>query len=93
MKKRQRRADALFRAVALLFSAAMLVLSLLTAARTAAVNDRAAALEKEIAALKTDNEILLARCVSSVDLETLERYALQELGMQPCRSEQIVYIR
>lgn len=92
MSRRPDRADALFRAVALSFSAAMLVLSLLTAALTAAVNDRAAALEREIAALRTENEILLTRCVSSVDLETLERYALQELGMQPCRSEQIVFL-
>ena len=89
---RGEKSGAPFRAVCLVFSALLLVLSLLTAARTTAVNDRAAALKQEIAALRTENEILLARCESAVSLETLEHYALEELGMQPPRSEQIVYL-
>lgn len=92
MSRGERRAGILYRAVCLAFSAVLLVLSLLTAARVTETNDRAAEAAAEIAALKTENEILLARCESSVSLETLERYALQELGMQPCRSEQIVEI-
>ena len=93
MNRKEKRAERLFRAVCLGFSAALLVLSLLTAARTTAVNDRAAALKTEIAALKTENERLRARVSGRIDLETLERYALEELGMQHCRSDQIVYIR
>ena len=92
MSGRERRAERLFRAVTLCFSALLLVLSLLTAVRTTAVNDRAAALEKEIAALETERELLRVRCESGVDLAALEDYALRELGMQPCRSGQIVYI-
>ncbi len=92
MKERIRIADALFRAICLGFSTLLLVLSLLTAVRMTAVSDRAAELKTEIAALKTENEILLARCESSLSLETLEKYALEELGLQPCRSEQIRYI-
>ena len=84
--------ELLFRAVCLAFSALLLALSLTTAARTTEANDRAAALQTEIAALRTENEILLARCESAVSLETLERYALGELGMQPARSDQIVRI-
>lgn len=90
MTRKEKRLGALFRAVSLSVSALLLVLSLLYALRMTEVNDRAAAVKAEIAALKTENEILLAQCESRVDLETLERYALQELGMQPCRSDQIV---
>ena len=92
MSVRKKCSDILFRAVCLSFSTLLLVLSLLADVRMTRINDRAAALKTEIAALKTETEILLARCESSVSMETLERYALQELGMQPCRSEQIVYI-
>ena len=86
MSRSKARAEALFHALCLGFSAVLLVLSLLTAVRTTEVNDRAAESKAAVAALKTENERLLARC------ETLERYALQELGMQPCRSEQIVFL-
>lgn len=92
MSRSKARAEALFHALCLGFSAVLLVLSLLTAVRTTEVNDRAAESKAAVAALKTENERLLARCESSLSLETLERYALQELGMQPCRSEQIVFL-
>lgn len=85
-------ANVLFRAVCLCFSAALLVLSLLSAIDLAAVNDRAARLEKEIETLETENDILLARCENSLSLEEVERRAIEELGMQHCTPNQIVYI-
>ena len=72
----------MFGAVAAVFSAVLLVLSLLCAVETAAVNDRAAALEKENERLKTENQILQTRLDNSLSLEELEAYALEELGMQ-----------
>lgn len=93
MSRGQRRAEALFHALCLGFSAVLLVLSLLTAVRTTEINDRAAASKAAIAELTRENERLLAQSERSLSLETLERYALQELGMQPCRSEQIVFLK
>lgn len=82
----------LFYAVCLLFSACLLVLSLLSGIQTTAVNDQAAALEKEIAELKTENEILRAAYDSSISLEELEQLAAEKLGMQRCTPEQIYTI-
>ncbi len=92
MRDARRTADALFRAICLGFSALLLVLSLLTEAHMTAVSDRAAQMKTEIAALKTENEVLLARCESRVSLETLEKYAREELGLQPCRSDQLRFL-
>lgn len=78
-----------FAAVAAVFSVCVLILSLMTGIRTAEVNDRAAALEKEIAALKNENEILEARLSMRLSLEEIERRAESELGMRPVRPEQL----
>ena len=80
---REKRTSALFfNTIAALFSAVLLVLSLLCAVETAAVNDRAAALKKENERLKTENQILQARLDNSLSIAELERRALEELGMQ-----------
>ena len=84
--------ELLFRAVCLLAAAAMLVLSLLCSIRVTAVNDRAAALERETAQLETENAVLRAECESRYSLEAVERYAAQVLGMQHCTPGQIMYI-
>lgn len=81
-----------FRAIGFCFSAVLIVLSLLTSIRLAAVNDRAARLEKEVEQLKTANEILRAEYDNSLSLEEIERYATDELGMQRCTPAQITYI-
>ena len=89
----QRRAAYIcFNAVGILFAAVLLITALLAAVELARVNDAAAELEKSIAELERENEILLARCRMQMSLEELESYALNELGMQPRQAEQIVYI-
>ena len=82
MSMGKRNAELFFNAVAVLFSALLLVMSLLCAVETAEVNDQAAALEKENERLKTENQILQTRLDNSLSLEELEIYALEELGMQ-----------
>ena len=82
MSMEKRTSELLFNTIAALFSALLLVLSLLCAVETASVNDRAAALEKENERLKTENQILQTRLDNSLSLEELETYALEELGMQ-----------
>lgn len=87
---REKRTSALFfNTIAALFSAVLLVLSLLCAVETAAVNDRAAALKKENERLKTENQILQARLDNSLSIAELERRALEELGMQRPNTGQI----
>ena len=82
MSMEKRTSEILFNTIAALFSAVLLVLSLLCAVELAAVNDQAAALEKENERLKTENQILQTRLDNSLSLEELETYALEELGMQ-----------
>ena len=82
MSMGKRNTELFFNAVAVLFSALLLVMSLLCAVETAEVNDQAAALEKENERLKTENQILQTRLDNSLSLEELEAYALEELGMQ-----------
>lgn len=82
MSMGKRNTELFFNAVAVLFSALLLVMSLLCAVETAEVNDQAAALEKENERLKTENQILQTRLDNSLSLEELEIYALEELGMQ-----------
>lgn len=82
MSMGKRTSELLFNAIAALFSAVLLVLSLLSAVELAAVNDQAAALEKENERLKTENQILQTRLDNSLSLAELERYAVDVLGMQ-----------
>lgn len=82
MSMEKRTSELLFNTIAALFSAVLLVLSLLCAVELAAVNDQAAALEKENERLKIENQILQTRLDNSLSLEELETYALEELGMQ-----------
>lgn len=85
-----KRTEHLFQAVCLGFSALLLVLSLLLDARLAALNDAAAEREREAGRLLAENARLRARCESSLSLEEIERYAREELGMQPLCGEQMI---
>lgn len=87
-----KRPENFFRAICLLFSALLLVLSLLCDARLAALNDLAAEREREAARLRAENARLLARCESSLSLEEIERYAVEELGMQRLSGEQMIVV-
>ena len=84
--------EILFRAICLLFSALLLVLSLLCSIRLAAVNDSAARLEREKTRREEENAVLRAAYESSVSLEAIEEYAVDTLGMQRCMPGQIVWI-
>lgn len=84
--------ELLFRAVCLSAAAVMLVMSLLCSIRLAAVNDRAARLERENAALTREIDVLSARNESRLSLEELERRAVDELGLQRCTPGQIQVI-
>ncbi len=79
----------LFVVILFSFSAVMLVFSLLASIRIAALNDTAARLQKETAVLTEENEILLAQYEQLVSIDEIERYAVEELGMQHCKAEQM----
>ena len=87
-----KRSENLFRAVCLCFSALLLVLSLLCGIRLAAVNDLAAGRKRETERLLAENARLRARCESSLSLEEIERYAVEELGMQRLSGEQMIRV-
>ena len=89
---RKQMARLFFYAISLSCSVLFLILSLLCGIDTTAVNERAAGLEREISALKIENEILSAQYESRMSLEELERRAIEELGMQRCDPNQISYI-
>jgi len=84
--------ESLFKLICIIFSAVMIVLSLLSSIKLASLNDAATKTEKTVKELKTENDILRAEYENSMSLEELERYATEVLGMRPCSAEQIVYI-
>ena len=79
----------LFRAVCLGFSVLLLVGSLFLGIRTAARNDAAAESRRRAESLRQENAWLRARCECSLSLEEIERYAVEELGMQRLCAEQM----
>lgn len=83
---------ALFAVVVFSFSAVLLVLSLLTAIRLAALNDTALRLTAETKELREESAMLLAQYEQCVSIDEIERYAVEELGMRRCTPEQIEYI-
>ena len=84
--------EILFRAVCLCAAALLLVISLLCSIRVTAVNDKAARLERENAALEAEIAVLAARVESRLSLEELERYAVEKLGMQRLSPGQVILI-
>lgn len=79
-------------AVLLLVSAVIVVLSLLASAKLAEVEDRSEKLTKETALLEQRNRLLLAQCENLVSIEELERYAIEQLGMQRLSPSQVFYL-
>ena len=82
--------NALFRAVCLLFSALLLIMSLLSGIDLTAANDEAARLKTRIEACEEENRQLRSRINTATSLEEIERRARQELMMQPAGPGQIV---
>ena len=77
-------------ALCLALSAALLVTSLVYAARCAACSDRAARTKEAVEQLRTENARLRAECACSLNLREVERYAREELGMEHLSAEQMV---
>lgn len=74
--------ERLFRLVCLSFSGLLLVLALFWQIRLVRTEARITALETAIAEAEDENARLIIREESSLTLETLERVAVQELGLQ-----------
>ncbi len=84
--------ESLFRAICLSFSAALLILFLLTTIDAAAERDRRGKLAREVQELTEENARLRVRVEKSLSPERIERYARERLGMQPAGPAQIVYL-
>lgn len=84
--------ERLFRLVCLGFSGLLLVLTLFWQIRLARTQARIEALETAIAAAQDESARLTIREESFVTLETLERVALQELGLRHPAEGQIVVL-
>ena len=52
-------------------------------------SERIDRLQQEEKTLLEENERLRVRLSCSIDLEELEKYAVQVLGMQPCQGAQV----
>ena len=74
------------------FSAALLVLSLLGAVRLAALGDEVSALEREELALKQEVQLRRVEYEKLLNLEEIERCAVESLGLQHCSPGQIVVL-
>ena len=79
-------------AACFLLAALLLSLALSLQIRLTAVQDELRALEREREALTREKGILSVRLAERVSLHELDRRAEEELGMRPCRSDQITEI-
>ena len=89
---RRRRQRAFVRSVCFLLAALLLVLALAVQIRLRAVESELSALRKEKAELESENGVLSVRLAARTSLEEIERRAEEELGMRPCRGDQIAEI-
>ena len=78
--------------IELVFSAAVLVLFLLTVIDVAAARDNNSRILLETTSLAEENERLRAQTEERLSLEAIERYARETLGMQPLSPAQIIYL-
>ena len=89
---RRRRQRAFVRSVCFLLAALLLVLTLAVQIRLRTVESELFALQREKAELERENGILAVRLASRTSLEEIERRAEEELGMRPCRGDQVAQI-
>ncbi len=92
MKRGERLAAILFRAVCLGFSAILLVLTLFCQIRLFAAERENASLHAAIAGAENERALLEIRTGKTLSLEELERRAVQELGMRHPEPGQIIEI-
>lgn len=81
----------LFETLLMAVSAVLLVLMLFGCISLRQAEDKRRELESAIVQQREENRLLLAKCRNILSLEELERYAVEELGMQLPRPWQIVY--
>ena len=74
------------------FSSFLLILSLLVSIRMTALWDEYNSARSVSGALKEENAMLLSQYESAISLESIEEYAVTQLGMCACTNEQIEYI-
>ena len=75
------------------FSAALLVMSLYRSIEAAGINAFLADAAEEISALETENRVLRAKIESNFDIQIIDEYARERLGMRAPTAEQIYFIR
>lgn len=73
-------------------AAVLLVMVLLAQIQMTAIADSAAGLENQILELRSEHNKLLAAYETTFSLAEVEDYAVNELGMQKPRADQIVYL-
>ena len=88
----KRMSASLFSAILYCFSSVMLILSLLFSIQLTALSDRATELKRQIEEIEAENAKLLLRYEALVNMEEIEHYAVDVLGMQPGSSAQTEYI-
>lgn len=81
-----------FKGVCLAFSALLLVLTLMGSVELARMSQNTMELEKTVKEAEEKNQTLRLRVETRLSLQEIERYALEELGMQTPTEDQIVYI-
>ena len=82
--------EILFQILCLGLAAVLLGLSLFWNARRAECNDQVLALRTECEQLRAEDRLLQKELSGSRDLETLARYAEEELGMESLCADQII---
>lgn len=75
------------------FSAVLLVMSLYRSIEAAGINAFLADAAEEISALETENRVLRAKIESNFDIQIIDEYARERLGMRAPTAEQIYFIR
>ncbi len=73
-----------------MFSAILLVFSLLNSISIAAASESLSEQEKEKNKLEIENRCLTVECENRLSLEEIESYAEEVLGMRRCSPEQII---
>ena len=68
----------------------LLIVSLFGEIRLGALRDEIHTLEREEKTLEEKRSVLSVRLAEQMDLEELESYATEVLGMQRCRPEQVI---
>ena len=75
------------------FSAVLLVMSLYRSIETAGVNAFLTDTTEQIEALETENRVLRAKIESNFDIQIIDEYDRERLGMRAPTAEQIYFIR